>query len=315
MIKVFVTSNMTYTPFKGFHEIDLPFFEENGVEIVEDVKSADVIVSQHFKQLQPYFLKFFNSKKYLIWTLEPRFNTCNTSIKHFYLGLLKVHVMNIYTGDVFAHPLSFHNQNINKNLKLLENNFKLENRKLVGLMSFYKGLKTEPVLFNNIDVDLIKKRTEIAFYGYQNEMMDVFGKNWPQGMSKEDSRDGNWTETKKNILHPYHFNLCFENTAAPRYTTEKIWDSIENLCLPVYYGEGTDIYKLFPENSFIDYSLINNPKDLFLIIKNMSCTEYVVRMNKCINIYNSISALSKKEKNDLRIKTLSKIIEKMRSIV
>lgn len=311
MIKVFATTNMTYTPFKGFHEIDLAFFKEKGIQVVHDPKDADVIVSQHFKQLKPLFFKYFNNKKYLIWTLEPRFNVYNSSLKRFYLGWMKVHVMNVYTGDVFVNPLSFHNKNIDQKLQPLAESFTFSNKLLVGLMSYYKGLKTEEVIFNGKDVDLIKKRTEIGFYGHENNQMHVFGKGWPASISREDSRDGDWGKSKTGILSQYHFNLSFENTAAPRYTTEKIWDSIANYCLPVYYAEGTEIYNLFPENSFIDYSLLKTPAKLFDTIQQMSESEYVSRMNKCIEVYNNISNLNESEKYSYRHESLNAIVSKI----
>jgi hypothetical protein len=315
MINVFITNNMTYTPFKGFDAIDFPYFEKHKICFVKAPNEAQVIISQRVKQLKPYIYRYGSTKKYLIWTLEPRFNTETKSVKSLYLRLVKIHIMNIYTGDVFVDRLSFHAKKIDKNLDLIGEHFQIRNRTLVGLMSFYKGLESEPVWFNAIDVDLIKPRVEIAFYGYSRGVMDVYGRGWPQGMSKEDSRDGDWVSSKYGLLEPYQFNLCFENTAALRYTTEKIWDSIANYCLPVYYAQGTSVYDLFPENSFIDYSLIKSPEKLFSIIQNMSDQEYIVRMNKCINVYNKVSSLSINEKNDLRKKSLSKIVEKIESLV
>jgi hypothetical protein len=156
MIKVYATENMHYTPFKGFHEMDLPFLEENGIRMVDKIEESDVIVSQHFKQLKPLFFKFRNTKKYLIWTLEPRFNIHSSPIKKFFMGLMTVHVMNIYTGDVFVNSLSFHSKNISKRLEPLDLSFTFSNKLLVGLMSYYKGLQTEKVLFKGVDVDLIK---------------------------------------------------------------------------------------------------------------------------------------------------------------
>ncbi|MEP3968272.1 MAG: glycosyl transferase, partial [Nonlabens sp.] len=71
---------MTYTPFKGFHEIDLPFFKKNKINIVDSPNNAQIIVSQKIKQLKPYFFKYRTQKKYLLWTLEPRFNTSTENI-------------------------------------------------------------------------------------------------------------------------------------------------------------------------------------------------------------------------------------------
>lgn len=315
MIKVFATTNMTYTPFKGFHEIDLHFLKGKGIEVIDEPKLADVIVSQHVKQLKPFFLKYFNSKKYLVWTLEPRFNVCDLSVKRFYLGWMKVHIMNVYTGDVFVNSLSFHNKNINQKLQKLDSSFTFSNRLLVGLMSFYKGLNTEEVIYNGKDVDLIKKRTKIGLYGHENGHMHIYGKGWPSGISREDSRDGDWVRSKKRILSQYHFNLSFENTAAPRYTTEKIWDSIANYCLPVYYAKGTEIYNLFPKKSFVDYSVMSSPRELFETIASMSKEEYIIRLNKCINVYNKISSLNETEKHELRQESLSAIVSKLELVL
>ncbi|MGJ8684496.1 MAG: glycosyltransferase family 10 domain-containing protein [Nonlabens sp.] len=314
MIKVFATKNMHYTPFNGFHKSDLPFLKESGVEMVQEPKMADVIVSQQVKQLKPYFRKYFNTKKYLIWTLEPRYNIHPTSIKKVYLGLMKINIMNVYTGDVFASPLSFHAGKIDRSLRPISEEFTFSNKTLVGLMSFYKGLNTEEIWYKGEDVDLIKKRTAIALYGHEKGLMHVYGKGWPEKMSREDSRDGDWVNTKTGILEPYHFNLAFENTVAPRYTTEKIWDSIANYCLPIYYGAGTNIYDLFPENSFIDYSKMNNPEKLFNFIQDMSEAEFIRRMNKCIKVYNKISDLSIEEKLRYRKKSLNSIIMKLHQI-
>lgn len=44
MINVFITNNMTYTPFKGFHEIDIPFFQKNNVRFVDSPNNAQIIV-------------------------------------------------------------------------------------------------------------------------------------------------------------------------------------------------------------------------------------------------------------------------------
>jgi hypothetical protein len=314
MIKVFATQNMHYTPFKGFHEMDLPFLEENGIRMVDKIEESDVIVSQHFKQLKPLFFKFRNTKKYLIWTLEPRFNIHSSPIKKFFMGFMTVHVMNIYTGDVFVNSLSYHSKNISQRIQPLDLSFTFSNKLLVGLMSYYKGLQTEKVLFKGVDVDLIKKRTAIALYGHEKGQMHVYGKGWPDGFSIEDSREGDWGATKKNILDMYHFNLAFENTVAPKYTTEKIWDSIENYCLPVYFGKGSDIYDIFPENSFLDYSKINSPKQLFEEIQQTSTLTYMERMNKCIGVYNRISVLDASKKNIFRQQSLEFIISRLQQI-
>lgn len=43
-------------------------------------------------------------------------------------------------------------------------------------------------------------------------------------------------EEKVRFLHPYKFNICFENTTAPGYTTEKIYHAMLANCIPIYWG-------------------------------------------------------------------------------
>jgi len=154
-------------------------------------------------------------------------------------------------------------------------------------MSYYQGGKHSQCNIEGKNVDLIRKRSEIAMYGSKCGLLDVYGKGWSKCISKEDSRNGNWGERKETILENYHFNLCFENTVFPNYITEKIWDSIENYCLPIYYGNGeSSIYSSFPKNSFIDYNEFTNEKELFEYIENISSPKFIERFNKCLKVYN-----------------------------
>lgn len=41
---------------------------------------------------------------------------------------------------------------------------------------------------------------------------------------------------KQEILQRYRFNLCFENDLYPNYLTEKVFDSYEAECIPIWWG-------------------------------------------------------------------------------
>jgi len=310
-IKVYLIGSFSFSPFGGFNEMDLPFLEKNGIEITNNIKEAQVLISQNRKHLVRCFYKYLNRKKYLIWTNEPRFNTHLKSIKKEVFGLVHCHVMNLYTEDVFVSPLSFHGHLFNDKLQPIDDTFEFENRKLVGLISYFKGLEMPAVLKNGEDIDLIKVRTLIALEGYKQETMDIYGRGWEEGVSKEDSRSGKWVERKAEILAQYHFNLCFENTATYYYITEKIWDSIKHYCLPVYFGKHTGIYELFPEDSFIDYSLFDSPKELFVYIQNIEVGEYIKRLNRCIETYNAICDNGDTFLKEQRVLMLQAIVDKI----
>jgi len=313
-IKLYKASSFKYTPFNDFQKGDLEFLNKNAIEIVKNIQEADIIISQNFKHLKKNFWRGLFGKKFLVWTPESRFDTHFKSEVKTFAGLITCHIMNVYTKDVFASNTSLHCTLINKKLELLDSNFKLKSRKIIALMSFYKGLNSETLIKDGENRDLIALRTKICLDGNAKGVLDVFGKGWPKGISKEDSREGDWVERKKQLLDNYNFNLSFENTAAYNYMTEKIWDSIENYCLPIYFGEHTNAYELFPENSFIDYSKFNNLEELFSYINSMKDAEFIDRLNKCISTYNSISSKGANFERAERERMLNNIVSKLQYI-
>jgi hypothetical protein len=312
VIKLYKVSSFKYSPFGDFEPGDISCLNENKIEITTNSNDAEIIISENFKFLVKYFWRRFLGAKFLIWTNEPRFDLSFQSQKSFLFGLFKVNVMNIYTGDVFVSNLTFHAKMMNRRLDILSDSFRLKTRNTVALMSYYKGVNSDELMWKDKNIDLIALRSQIALLGFQLGKLDVYGKGWPAGISKEDSREGNWPDRKKELLENYQFNLCFENTLAPNYMTEKIWGSIENYCLPIYYGKHTNAYGIFPKDSFIDYSDFNSPHELFLFIENMPDETYVKRMNKCIEVYNSINDKGDAFALEERKKMLDKIIDKIR---
>lgn len=315
MPKLYKASNFKYTPFDNFVEGDLEFLNKNGVTIVNKAKDADIIISQNIKHLKPFFWRAIFGKKFLIWTLEPRFDTHFSSpIKQFF-GLVKCHIMNVYTGDVFVTNTTFFTGMFGERLNLLPKDFKLKSKKTIALMSYYKGIDTESLIREGENIDLIALRSKICLVGNKIKALDIYGKGWPNNVSKEDSRDGAYFYRKKTLMSSYHFNLCFENTAMYNYMTEKIWDSILFNCLPIYYGKNTNVYELFPKHSFIDYSEFENAEQLFEFIGNMTDDEYIERMNKCIAVYNKLSDKRELLIKNGRGKVLENIVLKAKAVV
>jgi alpha(1,3/1,4) fucosyltransferase len=58
--------------------------------------------------------------------------------------------------------------------------------------------------------------------------------------------------SKQDFLHPYKFNLCFENTSVLGYTTEKIYEAMLARCIPIYWGSRW-IQEEFNPKSFLNY--------------------------------------------------------------
>jgi len=313
MVKLFRVKSFVYTPFSD--ERDLQYLSDNGIVITNNISEADLLISQNFKHLKKYFWYYFNKKKYLIWTHEPRFDISFSSVRKIFLGLHKCHFMNIYTNDVFTSIGTFHTKVIKNEIEPLVQSFKLTSKKIVALMSYYQGCDAPALIYQGKNIDLIALRSKIALEGKRRGLLDIIGKGWPENSSLENSRDGNWPKRKEEILDSYNFNFCFENTIAPNYVTEKIWDSIGCYCLPIYYGKGTNIYDLFPERSFIDYADFDSPEHLFVYIEKMEKDEFVERLNKCISVYTILKNKGPLYSWEKRKEALDKIVEKCNSIV
>ncbi len=102
-IKLYKASSFKYTPFEDFEDGDLDYLNENGIQIVNNIREADIIISQNMKHLKRHFWRGLFGKHFLIWTLESRFDThLNSEIKIFF-NCIKCHIMNVYTKDIFVH--------------------------------------------------------------------------------------------------------------------------------------------------------------------------------------------------------------------
>ena len=253
-----------------------PLFKKYNITRTSDVTEADVIMEPTMKHI----LKYIHlDKKFLIWTCEPYWDRHQEKVVT--VKGKKVHIMNCYTGDVYMNNFFYFTY-------IADNPFGT---------NFIKKFVPKTVLRRRIvalmTCDLSKKckntlrglRTRIALDGHKKGIMDIWGQDWPNGISKGDSRSTFWID-KQIILKNYDFCLAFENINVKYYVTEKIWHAIANFTLPIYYGNEW-IYQTFPQNSFIDYTKFKSNDELFDFINNMSVEEYNQRLQKCINVVKS----------------------------
>ncbi|MBW4518933.1 MAG: hypothetical protein KME16_04415 [Scytolyngbya sp. HA4215-MV1] len=284
-VKVFRVDGMQNTPF--INQNALKILSEQGIIVVDDIQDSHILVAQDHRKLLPYLFKYKKQKKYFIWTHEPRSNTHFSQEKKVLWGLPSIHIMNVYTGDIYINNFTVWGYCIDRALQPLNaNNFNFRHKKVVALMSYYKGGKKNSLRKNGQELDLTQLRQEIALYGQEINRLDIYGRGWKEGVSLENSRLGQWRSRKQEILQNYHLNLSFENTNTAHYVTEKIWDSIKSYCLPIYYGHNNTIYETFPQNSFLDYSNFQHPQELFRWIDDLSVEEFVARLNLCIHVFN-----------------------------
>jgi hypothetical protein len=307
MIKIFPSgSSLLNTPFTDKAYIN--YFSTEGISLTQ-ADDADLIIGGTFQSLLKNMMRFGRQKAYLLWSIEPRFS------KHFqskirYPVLPGFHVLNVYTGSFADNYLFAPQEPLVPNFEGISE-FK-NDKQIVSLMTYQAGPQWR-FLVQGIDVDLCNLRTKIALSGYAQGILDIYGKQWPEQIKVMGrSRGKGWHEKKISILHDYHFNLCFENTNWPYYCTEKIWDSIQGGCLPIYYGRGNQIYDDFPRNSFLDYCDFNDPDSLFDYIQNMTLEEFKERMMLCIETYNR--AVKHKQEKRPYEKLLERTVLKIREI-
>jgi hypothetical protein len=318
MINIFKANRMQYTAFDNNDAI--AYFNKHGIFIVSEPEKANIIVSERISHLTNYIKLYGRNKRYLTWTREPRYNTHFSSIKKGFLWKPDIHVMNVYTGDVFVNNYYENSYRIviDRHLELFDHDTFLDFKsKKIALLATNKQGNTS-LKKQGKEIDLCYLRNQIALNGYYLGKVDIYGRGWPEGISKEDSRSKNRVERKGEILSNYHFNLCFENTNYPYYCTEKIWESIKYGCLPIYYGKGNSIYEDFPKESFLDYSDFNDTEALFKYVDNISVSEFIERMNICIKVFNKAYekvAVYSSQETVLNPDMLMRIINKVQSIM
>ncbi len=319
-IKIFKADSMKSTPFK-LEDIDKSHLIKQGILYTSHSDDCDICVARKIEPLKTLIQKHGPEKQYLLWTAEPRWDTHFTKMTSF--EDVDIHIMNAYTGEIWLNNYFWLNRYfyyaspqakesfILSTIDRDQSNFsRLKYKKVVALLGYRNNKKRWSLIRDGVELDLSYLRTQIALKGYQLGKVDIYGQDWPEGIALENSRSiDNWKRRKMEILKDYHFNLCFENTNIDYYCTEKIWHSIQAGCLPIYYGKGNKIYDDFPKGSFLDYSEINDPDELFNYIDQMTFREFRERLNLCIEVHNS---LYQKIKNKYpRQEQIDKIIEKI----
>lgn len=179
MIKLFKAKQMRYTVFD--HSSALEYLEkEHNILIVPNHQDSEIIIAENIKALSYYIKLYGKSKKYLTWTREPRFNTCFNPVKKNFFWQPEIHIMNVYTGDVFCNNYYENSYRIviDRFLEPLsrEKFSDFKTRKIAFLATYKKGktvLKKE-----GKDIDLLHLRNQIALRGHQLGKIDIYGRGW-----------------------------------------------------------------------------------------------------------------------------------------
>ncbi|QDV14249.1 Glycosyltransferase family 10 (fucosyltransferase) [Rosistilla oblonga] len=288
-------------------------------KLVETAALADLVVTEKWGRKD--FLKNalnLRRKPTLLWTDEPRYDTCIPS------GVAQSHAvperMNCFTGDVFHDIYRF--LLYGETLPFVTP-AEMESRDdvapVLALMTYREGSQWS-LRRNGVEHDLSCLRSRWAVWGHRNGVVDVCGRHWPSDSRViEDSRQetgenqfAGWWERKQQLLKAYRFNFALENTIAPNYVTEKLWDSIRARSLPIYWGQAA-VDSVFPEDSYIDCRAFSGPERLFAYINRMSSAEIAERVNRCIEVYNDAVQSSANESSSRKTERL--LIERCLSLI
>ncbi|MBK9264071.1 MAG: hypothetical protein IPM54_30245 [Polyangiaceae bacterium] len=287
-IKVFALEKMLYTPFVNAPGVAI--LREHDIVDTDDPRDADLFVSKKWNKgvFLELMLRYGAKKPLLVWTDEPRFcmNTKERIVGPF--GIPTVHIMNVFNRRVYFCNYSIYGYNIRGELPRVTPSDVTDkrSRKAVAVVGYRR--RTPPVVIDGVDTDIIVRRQELILAGHRRGLVDVYGKDWPKGIARGESRSADWVRAKAAILDGYRFNICMENTDFDYYVTEKIWNAITARCLPIYRGGTNKIFEEFERGSFIDPNDFSGPEPILDLIESMSDAEYCERLDSCIATYNKI---------------------------
>lgn len=280
-----------FRPNWEFQEFDPDkVFEEHGLKRSDNILNSRVILTSSLKRARLLSVLFPTRKVFLVHA-DPRGNRTQSKTCKGIFGST-VHLINVFTGEFFRDNYSYCNRHGIGGEPLPEevDDTNFDDRvKRVGVFMAYSdqmAIETGPPFGNNLHA----YRRDLARRLHQSKMAEIRGFGWPPHYNSECDdflTVGNeWASSKISSLRQYWFSLAIENTLAPYYVTEKIWQAIIAGSIPIYYGgHSSTIYEDFPAESFIDAS-IYKANELIEHLKSITKIEAVNRLKKCRKAYN-----------------------------
>jgi hypothetical protein len=254
-----------------------------GIQFEDNPERATILIGSYERLIRELIEEFGSAKRYLLWTHEPRFWV--STEKWATIAGQKVRTMSMHSGEVYFD--NYYYASIQTIPGFPRRNPRKQLNRTVAVVASGKT-KGDPLIVSRADgVDLLEIRWSLAITGYCKGVADIYGKSWPEGISRGQSRWGMWALSKYKILKRYDFNLCFENSLVPYYCSEKIWQAIYCGCLPIYYGQDS-IYQDFPPKSFIDYAELGDANALFDAVSRMSLDEFEQRYELCRGVFSRV---------------------------
>lgn len=303
-----------------------------GLAETRSTLDADVLISDRWNRLRGLALAMGPFKRFLFWSAEPRFGVFTEPEISVVWGWAKASAMTVYTGDVFYDEAYFIGDcglDLGVYLDPISaSQIPDHDRCRVAFLGAYRTPEESRLILHGRDIDLNQTRIGLALRGRELGVTDIYGSGYPSDVVVGNSGafagrpDGlppgytgdpnNWQAVKRAILEHYHFNICLENTCFGYYITEKIWQSIQAYCLPIYHG-GNRIYEFFPEDSFVDVARFDSFDQVYDFICKMPKEEYLRRLNVCIEVYNRTIRRETENREESLRSRFQKVFERLYS--
>ena len=148
---------------------------------------------------------------------------------------------------------------------------KFENKKFLVLINNNKKV---PFLLKSLSLnkpDLYKKRL-LAIKYFEKHFPDnfyLYGNGWDHFKVKCKKK----VKDKIATLSKFKFCLCFENTVADGYITEKVFDCFKAGCVPVYLG-APNIEEHINKSCYIDFRMFKDFSELHTFLAKIPAQQY-----------------------------------------
>lgn len=294
----------------------LAILRASGVEVVRPWWRAQWVVGLRRKRLD-LARTLMPWKSYLVYTDDPRFdrNPSDTYPRRGHAP--RIHVLNAYADELFWDNFAFvetHQIGTASAIDRVDVDHFLTREKILAAAVGF-GLEAQADQPPPYGANLHKLRVDIIRCAYRRGFGALQGAGWPQEFDSSDTGwtaesaglvDRPWSVIKLEWLKQFWFNLCYENTLAPYYVTEKIWHAVMAGCVPVYFGNGSTIWESFPAGSFVDGSQFSQPRGLLDYLQNMTPEEAVARLNLCLESFVEMKAAPSNLYNERRAERLAR---------
>jgi alpha(1,3/1,4) fucosyltransferase len=227
----------------------------------EKFSHYDLIVSSNYKaSLHTY------KHKVIFSCYEPSIlipQHANYNMLRKYLGVFtwNHHICNQYGFQKFYYPYDITVHNNNPNLP------PFKDRKLACIINSYLTIYHPKELYST--------RKEIAYFYNQNYPNDfsLYGRRgWGDDLKPVYKGA---VESKTEAFKKHKFSYCYENWDNDvHYVSEKIFDALNNLCVPIYLGS-SNITDFVPKEAFIDAREFTSTQAIHNYISNMDEETYM----------------------------------------